>query len=137
MTPPAKLTLTRPTDAEINAAVAVTCDGWRRHDYVSCGGSPTYCWQKGDFQRAEPTHYLTDSNAVIKLLEKSGYDAVDVSREIENGQMKWVAHLYDWDLTDDEERTPPSKCPAHGIADTFNRAACFSLLKANGITIIE
>ena len=133
MTP---LSLSKSSPAEINAAVAEYCAGaYLAVPHDTCA---TVYWDEEDEYNYESEicpDYLHDANAVLPLLEKTGYDAIDLFREMRGNKMAWGCQLYDWDAEgEDLDSTKPM---VHGTGPTFCLAAIAALLRAAGVKVEE
>lgn len=131
------LNLSTATGQEIEAAVAEHVAGWTRfgmYSHIASGkqllgchdvlhGTPPEDRDKPeDDQRYLPVpNYLTDSNAVLALLEKYSGSCVDVSFDRE--EREWTVNL-------------AGHCPME-FSTSFCRAACICLLKASGKVNLE
>jgi hypothetical protein len=114
------------SDTELNAAVAEHVAGWTmvRIDTQS-GKDPS------NPERLFPNFppFCTDANAVLPLLEPF---------------LSWIAHQIIAGIRikicfrgEQTATNPLAHCYAEATAPTFCRAACYALLRANGVTVVE
>lgn len=122
------LSLSKATEAQINAAVAEYCAGLKvlhntnwSHPVVDIGPS---LFADGGRLVEDAHDYLHDANAVIALLEK--YPDVSIIREKNEG---WQVAIMD--ITRSDESTTTGIL-AEDWNNTFCRAACIGLIRASG-----
>lgn len=118
---PTPINLSKATPREIECAVAQYVAGWTKVGKSrGCppGGS-------GVYPDTGIPRYLSDAEAILGLLEKADFDAVDCFREDMEGKKRWSVQLYDYDDN--------GGVHFHGHGDTFPLAAATALLRAAGV----
>lgn len=120
------ISISKSSLAEVNAAVAEYIAGWKR---VSTGGlyapdlPPAFNVYGIDMPVPD---YATDANAVLPLLAKFHCSDAQIYR----GTDYYVG-------IDAEPREFSDKRQFEATARTFPLAACFALLRANKVTVID
>lgn len=128
-----KITLTNPTDDELNGAVAEYVAGltisfgcivsWRQLP----NGEPE------EVQDGPIPNYATSADAVLPLLEKyQVWQSIwnDNPYNGSRGCSVLVSNAFTEDLDEPKDRSGWCR------ADSFPRAACIALLRANGVEVI-
>jgi len=168
-----KITLTNPTDDELNAAVAEYVAGWKDpitlfawHDrkarqrplryykerpkvngftpvgdysaFVTESGDKVYCGTPFAVHRLDKS-FATSADAVLPLLEKA-YRKSSVADHSFCVEINWLPP-YQRNCTGYEWSYCVQIFPAHegtkcGTANSFPRAACIALLRANGVEVV-
>jgi len=116
--------LVKPSDRELDEAVAEYVAGWRRvhgewrspqkSDAIERTGICTD-------ELEHPPFYSTRADAVLPLLEKMVWFYV----ETQNSSV-WLVHVSTGNLSEDHYKAR---------ADTFPRAICLALLRAHGVEV--
>ena len=124
------------SDAEVNAAVAQHCAGWKPDPYSGHLVPPEYTPHEGFYATAKVPPYSTSADAVLSLLEQRPNDlwSHDVHRALEHepdGYYRYVAWngVRDGRILSGHHRAR--------MTVLFARTAAFTLLKAHGVKVVE
>jgi len=127
-----KITLTNPTDDELNAAFAekvagalAVCDGMMRLPDAKCGKQAFESWKRYP-------EWATSADAVLPLLERDGWDWEHRFSTSWTAKKQTLESVTIWG---------PSKefVARHDYVKgecTFPRAACIALLRAHGVEVV-
>ena len=112
-----KLKLTNPTDDELSAAVAEHVAGYKNVIYATHPPRLVADDPERPGERMRIGLYATSADAVLPLLEKCRH---------------WKAQQWEPNVVWVDLDAPNY---GDGVAETFPRAACVALLRANGIEV--
>jgi len=129
------ITLTDPTDQQLNEAVAVHVAGWRKFEdpdegdvtWLDENGKLLYTGRADGFRFA----YTQSADAVLPLLEKWRLEKTGVIHiTTDAAGRNWQVNFGRYPAISNQ-----GVRMATVIADTFPRAACLALLAAHGVTV--
>jgi hypothetical protein len=129
-----RISQTDCSDEELNSAVALHVAGFTQSVIFGWGDVPMWCdngkpitttafTESGDgYAERWVPNYVEDANAIFQLLDDRDWT---ISKDKNPRTFEWQWNVFSYQPL------------AMGIAPTFQLAACFALLKLNGVTVTE